>query len=44
LGVQRAMQAAIAQQLITVYELPAELTPKLVALMTAMDKLQDERN
>jgi hypothetical protein len=42
--VHRAMQVAIGQQLKTVYELPTELTPKLVALMSAMDKLQDERN
>ena len=44
LGVQRAMQVAIAQQLKTVYELPTELTPKLIALMTAMEKPKEERN
>jgi hypothetical protein len=44
LGVQRAMQVAIAQQLKTVYELPTELTPKLIALMAAMEKPKEERN
>jgi hypothetical protein len=38
------MQAAIGQQLKTLYELPTELTPKLVALVTAIDKPQEERN
>jgi hypothetical protein len=34
----------IAQQLKTVYELPTELTPKLIALMAAMEKPKEERN
>jgi hypothetical protein len=42
--VQRATQVAIGQQLKAVYELPTELTPKLMALMTALEKPKEERN
>jgi hypothetical protein len=37
LGVRRAMQAALGQQLKTVYGLPTELTPELAAVLAAID-------
>jgi hypothetical protein len=36
-GVHRAPQAELGQQLKTVYGLPTELTPQLIALVSAMD-------
>lgn len=40
----RAMQAELGQQLKTAYGLPTELTPKLNALVSAMDKPMELRS
>jgi hypothetical protein len=42
LGIYGAVQAAIGQQLKTVYEPPKELTPRLGVLVTAMDKPEED--
>jgi hypothetical protein len=44
LGINRAAQAAIGQQLKTVYEPPKELTARLGVLVTAMDKPEEDRD
>jgi hypothetical protein len=43
LSLYRTMQTAIGQQLKTEYEPPRKLTPKLIVLVTAMDKPREDR-
>jgi hypothetical protein len=43
LNLYRAMQDAIGQQLRTEYELPTELTPKLVVLLSIIDQQSETK-
>ena len=43
LNLYRAMQDAIGQQLRTEYELPTELTPKLVVLLSVIDQQSETK-